>query len=91
MLHRPDHEVTVGTVERAYHGQPELLPLLTELEDLSEKLARLGSPAAHSGAITTSVTSPWPTPGGRHGWRTTRPGMPPLDVAVNASRASASG
>jgi MOSC domain-containing protein YiiM len=36
MLHRPDHGVTIGTVERAYHGRPELLPLLTELEDLSE-------------------------------------------------------
>jgi MOSC domain-containing protein YiiM len=36
MLHRPDHGVTVGTVERAYHGRPELLPPLTELEDLSE-------------------------------------------------------
>lgn len=36
LLHRPDHGVTIGTVERAYHGRPELLPALTELEDLSE-------------------------------------------------------
>jgi MOSC domain-containing protein YiiM len=36
LLHRPDHGVTVGTVERAYHGRSELLPLLIDLEDLSE-------------------------------------------------------
>ena len=36
VLHHPDHGVTIGTVERAYHGRPELLPSLTELEDLSE-------------------------------------------------------
>ena len=36
LLHRPDHGVTVGTVERAYHGQADLLPLLADLNDLSE-------------------------------------------------------
>jgi MOSC domain-containing protein YiiM len=36
LLHRPHHGVTVGTVERAYHGRRELLPSLADLEDLSE-------------------------------------------------------
>jgi MOSC domain-containing protein YiiM len=36
LLDRPDHGVTVGTVERAYHGRLELLPSLPDLEDLSE-------------------------------------------------------
>ena len=39
LLHRPDHGVTIGDIERAYHGHadhPELLPTLADLEDLSE-------------------------------------------------------
>lgn len=36
LLHRPRHGVTVGAVERAYHGHAELLPLLASLEDLPE-------------------------------------------------------
>lgn len=36
MVHRPDHGMTVGTVERAYHGRTELPPLLADLEDLSD-------------------------------------------------------
>jgi MOSC domain-containing protein YiiM len=35
-LHRPAHQVTIGDVERAYHGHPELLPTLVGLDDLSE-------------------------------------------------------
>jgi MOSC domain-containing protein YiiM len=37
LVHRPDHGLTVGAVERAYHGQVELLPLLLAVEDLSEQ------------------------------------------------------
>jgi MOSC domain-containing protein YiiM len=36
LLHRPDHEVTVGMVERAYHGQRELRERLVDVPDLSE-------------------------------------------------------
>lgn len=36
VLHRPRHGVTVGVVARAYHGHADLLPLLVDLEDLSE-------------------------------------------------------
>ena len=36
LVHRPRHGVTVGTVERAYHGQHELLAALADLADLSE-------------------------------------------------------
>jgi MOSC domain-containing protein YiiM len=36
MLDRPRHQVTIGDVERAYHGHPELLPMLVDLEDLTE-------------------------------------------------------
>jgi MOSC domain-containing protein YiiM len=36
VLHQPDHGITVGMVERAYHAQPELLPRLVELDDLSD-------------------------------------------------------
>jgi MOSC domain-containing protein YiiM len=36
LLDRPRHQVTIGDVERAYHGHPELLPVLVDLEDLSE-------------------------------------------------------
>ncbi len=35
LLSRPEHSVTIGTVERAYHGQEELVPLLLDVEDLS--------------------------------------------------------
>jgi MOSC domain-containing protein YiiM len=36
LLDRPRHHVTIGDIERAYHGHPELVPLLVDLEDLSE-------------------------------------------------------
>jgi MOSC domain-containing protein YiiM len=36
LVDRPDHGLTIGAVERAYHGQAELLPLLVAVEDLSE-------------------------------------------------------
>jgi MOSC domain-containing protein YiiM len=36
LLHRPDHDVTIGMVERAYHGHPELLQRLVDVPDLSE-------------------------------------------------------
>jgi MOSC domain-containing protein YiiM len=36
LLDRPGHQVTVGDVERAYHGHPELIGALVDLEDLSE-------------------------------------------------------
>jgi MOSC domain-containing protein YiiM len=36
LLDRPRHQVTIGGVERAYHGDPELLAVLVDLEDLSE-------------------------------------------------------
>jgi MOSC domain-containing protein YiiM len=35
LLDRPAHDVTIGTVERAYHGQRELRPRLVDLPDLS--------------------------------------------------------
>ena len=34
--HRPHHGVTIGTLERAYHGHRELLPQLAGLDDLSD-------------------------------------------------------
>jgi MOSC domain-containing protein YiiM len=36
VLDRPDHGITIGHVERAYHGDPRLLPRLADLPDLSE-------------------------------------------------------
>lgn len=36
LLDRPRHQVTIGDVERAYHGHPQLLPMLVDVEDLSE-------------------------------------------------------
>lgn len=36
LLHRPDHQVTIGMVERAYHGHPELRARLLNIADLSE-------------------------------------------------------
>lgn len=36
LLDRPRHQVTIGDVERAYHGHPELLRVLVDVEDLSE-------------------------------------------------------
>jgi MOSC domain-containing protein YiiM len=35
LLHRPDHGVTIGTVERAYHGDHELRQSLVDLPELS--------------------------------------------------------
>ncbi|MET1003398.1 MAG: MOSC domain-containing protein [Acidimicrobiia bacterium] len=35
-LHRPSHGVTIGAVERTYHGNTALLPTLADLADLSE-------------------------------------------------------
>jgi MOSC domain-containing protein YiiM len=45
LLHRPDHGVTIGTLERAYHGHPELLPLLPDLADLSASWRRWATQA----------------------------------------------
>ena len=36
LLERPRHTVTIGDVERAYHGHPELLWKLVDLDDLSD-------------------------------------------------------
>jgi len=36
LLQRPHHGLTIGTVERAYHAQPDLIPRLLEVDDLSE-------------------------------------------------------
>jgi MOSC domain-containing protein YiiM len=36
LLHRPVHGVTIGIVERAYHGHAELRQRLVELDDLSD-------------------------------------------------------
>jgi MOSC domain-containing protein YiiM len=36
LLDRPDHEITIGTIERAYHGHRELRPRLVDLPELSE-------------------------------------------------------
>jgi MOSC domain-containing protein YiiM len=36
LLDRPDHGITIGHVERAYHGDPRLLHRLADLPDLSE-------------------------------------------------------
>jgi MOSC domain-containing protein YiiM len=36
LVHRPDHGVTIGMVERAYHGHPELRQRLLDVADLSE-------------------------------------------------------
>jgi len=36
LLDRPDHDVTIGTVERAYHGHRELRQRLVDLPELSE-------------------------------------------------------
>ncbi len=56
LRHRPDHRASIGDIERAYHGHPELLPLLTDLDDLPEawrqwaqrKLSRHRSHRAHT-------------------------------------------
>ena len=36
LLDRPQHTVTIGDVERAYHGHPELLRKLVDLDDLPQ-------------------------------------------------------
>jgi MOSC domain-containing protein YiiM len=36
LLQRPEHGVSIGTVERAYHGHPDLLPTLANLEELPD-------------------------------------------------------
>jgi MOSC domain-containing protein YiiM len=36
LLDRPGHGLTIGTVERAYNAEPDLIPALLEVDDLSE-------------------------------------------------------
>jgi MOSC domain-containing protein YiiM len=36
LVHRPSHGVTIGDIERAYHGHSDLLPVLADLEELSD-------------------------------------------------------
>jgi len=36
LLDRPGHQVTVGDVERAYHGHSDMVSVLADLEELSE-------------------------------------------------------
>jgi MOSC domain-containing protein YiiM len=40
VIDRPPHHVTVGDVERAYHGRDDLLPRLADLDDLSDSWRR---------------------------------------------------
>ena len=36
LLDRPTHGLTIGTVERAYNAEPDLIPALFDVDDLSE-------------------------------------------------------
>jgi MOSC domain-containing protein YiiM len=36
LLDRPTHGLTIGTVERAHNAQPDLIPALLDVDDLSE-------------------------------------------------------
>jgi MOSC domain-containing protein YiiM len=45
LLDRPDHEVTIGTVERAYHVDPSLRHRLVDLPDLSDAWRRWAAKA----------------------------------------------
>jgi MOSC domain-containing protein YiiM len=36
LLHRPGHRITIGTIERAYHGDRELRSRLVDLPELSQ-------------------------------------------------------
>ncbi|SNT40409.1 MOSC domain-containing protein YiiM [Asanoa hainanensis] len=38
VIHRPDHDVTIGRMFRAFNGQPELLPSLLAATDIPEPL-----------------------------------------------------
>jgi MOSC domain-containing protein YiiM len=55
LLSRPNHGITIGTVERAYHGHTELIHLLPELEDLSKSWREW---AAHALARAARVHRP---------------------------------
>jgi MOSC domain-containing protein YiiM len=45
LIGRPTHGLTVGMVERAYHGYDELLPRLLDVEELSESWRHWASKA----------------------------------------------
>jgi MOSC domain-containing protein YiiM len=36
LIDQPDHGITIGDVERAYHGDPRILPRLADLADLPD-------------------------------------------------------
>jgi MOSC domain-containing protein YiiM len=46
LLARPDHGVTIGMVERAYHADPSLRQRLADLTDLSDSWRRWAAKAA---------------------------------------------
>ena len=46
LLDRPDHDVTIGMVERAYHADPSLRQRLVDLTDLSDSWRRWAARAA---------------------------------------------
>ena len=68
LLDRPDHGVTIGAVERAYHGSTddELLSTLADLEDLSDgwrdwarrHLRRHENGAAEANRVPTILRQP---------------------------------
>jgi MOSC domain-containing protein YiiM len=47
LLSRPDHDVTIGTVERAYHGRRDLRARLVDLPDLSLSWRDWAARASH--------------------------------------------
>jgi MOSC domain-containing protein YiiM len=47
LLSRPDHDVTIGTVERAYHGRRDLRARLVDLPDLSVSWRDWAARASH--------------------------------------------
>ena len=57
VVHRPDHDVTVSLVFRAFLGEPELLPLVLAADDLPdedrqlalERIARRSAPGGAPG------------------------------------------
>jgi MOSC domain-containing protein YiiM len=60
IVHRPDHEVDIGTVFRALTGEPELLPKLVDVAELPDEVRDRARKRTDTGTVVDLDAGPRP-------------------------------